>query len=211
MKILDVKELVARLLSEFDEVIRRAKSIGSETHRFLYLISWMNVVLEHEGAGRIILVGGFAVEVLTGSTYRTLDIDIIVEGVVARHALEEFFKRTSEACGRTYLLREILFSSKGIDIVGTSYSKRKRPIKLFVNEEYIYMEPPEELIITYLSAWKYWESLEDRDKVYALVSVLWEKIDKQYVIKRAKEEKVLDFLQTVLKDLGIGGEDENKV
>ncbi|GEM_PF-4198412 len=38
------------------------------------------------------------------------------------------------------------------------YDKAKGPVKVNVNDYYVYLEEPEELIVKYLSAWKYWRS-----------------------------------------------------
>ncbi len=36
------------------------------------------------GIGRIVVTSGFAVEIYTGRVYRTMDIDVIVEGEKAK-------------------------------------------------------------------------------------------------------------------------------
>lgn len=60
-------------------------------------------------------------------------------------------------------------------------SRVKEPVKVEVNNYHVYIEAPEELIVKYLFAWKYWESEVYRDKVLALIAVLWDKIDESYV------------------------------
>lgn len=199
---MDVDELV-KLFEE--KVLPYLKKMIDETERFLYFIAWLNTVLERRSLGRIIVVGGFAVEVLTGSTYRTYDIDIIVEGEKARDLIEKFLSRISEPRrSRIFLPKFYALASKGIDIVGTLYDKIKEPIKVRIGEVYAYIEACEELILTYLSGWKFWESLEDRDKVYALIKVYWGRIDKEYVIMMSKKYNVYDLLTKVLRDLGYG-------
>lgn len=194
------------LLSEFNEKIApRLKEIAQDTERFLYFIAWLNTRLESWSRGRIILVGGFAVEILTGATYRTLDVDIIVEG--SKDLVEEFLKRISEPrTSRVFVPKLRALANKGIDIVGSAYSKVKEPIRIEINEYYVYMEPCEELILTYLSAWKFWGSLEDRDKVYALVKVYWNRIDRSYILKEAAKRNTEDKLKEILSDLGVQSE-----
>jgi len=198
----DASELARRFE---EEALPRIRRMVSETERFLYLIAWLNTTLEREGLGRVVIVGGFAVEVLTGSTYRTFDVDIVVEGGGARELVEGFLAEISKPRrGRVFLPRLRALASKGIDIVGTSYDRPKPPIRVRVDGLRAYVEACEELILTYLSAWKFWESLEDRDKVYALVAVHWGRIDRSYVVERAREEGVHDLLVKVLRDLSYG-------
>ncbi len=195
---------VSELVREFEEeVLPYLRRIVSETERFLYFIAWLNTKFEQMKLGRIVIVGGFAVEVLTGSTYRTYDIDIIVEGERARDIVERFLTEISKPRKeRIFLLKFQALASKGIDIVGTLYDKFKRPIKVKIDNLHAYIEACEELILTYLSAWKFWESLEDRDKVYALIKVYWKRIDRDYVVRKSKEGSFYDLLVKVLRDLG---------
>lgn len=99
---------------------------GSETDRFLKFLAILNTLLERKRLGRVIIVGGFAAEIYSGRSYRTGDVDIIVEGGsadIVREVLREF----SDFGLRIYLpkIREI--SEKGIDIVGENYNRRKPP------------------------------------------------------------------------------------
>ncbi len=192
------------LLSEFNStVLNTVRSIVDETSRFLFLMAWLNTRIENWGFGRII-IGGFAVEFYTGSTYRTLDVDLIVEGGDAMKIIQCFFDRISEKPCKAYLPYFDAISSKGIDIVGFVYDKTKNSVKVNINGYYVYVEAPEELIVKYLYAWKYWRSEVDRDKVLALIAVLWDKVDRNYVLMRAEEERVKDKLEEALSLLEVG-------
>lgn len=197
------RTILEHLVKEFEEkILLKLESIPSETERYLYFMAWLNTKLEEYSLGRIIIVGGFAVEVLTGATYRTLDIDIIIEGSQAKNITEKFLTYISKPkTSRVFLPKLQAIASKGIDIVGILYSKAIQPIKLRINNLRVYVEACEELILTYLMNWKYWESLEDRDKVYALIKVYWNKVDRNYILRKAKEKEVLDKLKEVLEDL----------
>jgi len=59
--------LLRELLSRISELK------GSETDRFLKFLAILNTLLEDKGLGRIIIVGGFAVELYSGRSYRTGD------------------------------------------------------------------------------------------------------------------------------------------
>ena len=72
-------------------------------------------------------------------------------------------------------------------------------MKIIVYDKTIYIDLPEDLIVTYLSAWKYRDSTLDRDKVLWLLIVLRDELDFEYLEKRAKEENVLDKFKELLK------------
>jgi len=61
-----------------------------------------------------------------------------------------------------------------------------------VNSEYIYLEPPEELIIRYLAAWKFWGSTEDRDKAIWLYYIWRDRIDLDYIARKTKYMNIYD-------------------
>jgi hypothetical protein len=149
-KEVDRSSVVKEMLKVFDEaVLPKLVAIPEDTKRYLYFIAWLNTFIEMRGLGRIIVTGGFAVEIYTARIYRTMDVDIIAEhceGVV-----EEFLKSFSERIGRGYLPTYEVLSLKSIDIVSTTYTRRKQPTKMFINNIYIHLDPVEDLIATYLA------------------------------------------------------------
>ncbi|MEM1678266.1 MAG: hypothetical protein QXJ56_05065 [Ignisphaera sp.] len=181
------------------DVLPRLAQIADEGRRYLYFLAWLNRELIDRGLGRIILTGGFAVEVYTGRVYRTMDVDIIVEGTGAREAIELFLKRFSESIGRGYLPKYELLQLKSIDIVSTVYTKPAQPTKIVVGELYLYVETVEELIVTYLAGWKFWGATEDRDKALWLYTVWKDRIDLGYLEERAREESVYGYLEELRK------------
>jgi len=106
-------EVVDELLRDFNRPL-----IGSEpdeARRYLRLLTWLNTWLEKNGFGRIIVTWGFAVEVYTGRAYRTMDVDVIVEGVEVARIIEGFLGRIAERIGRGYLPYAEAISVKSID------------------------------------------------------------------------------------------------
>lgn len=196
----DVNLLVNKLLDEFNtRILPKLLGILDETKRYLYFIAWLNVFLEEKKLGRIIITGGFAVEVYTGRIYRTMDVDVIVQGELALKIIELFVQEFSEKLGRGYLPRYEILQLKSIDIVSTLYKRTNPPTKLLINGLYVYLDPVEDLIITYLAGWKYWNATEDRDKAYWLYVVWRDRIDHNYLLNRATEEKVEDYLEILEK------------
>ena len=160
----------------------------------LEFLAILNTYMELNGRGRIIITGGFAVELYTNRAYRTGVVDIIVEGdkTFVENILSMFGKRVS----RVWELE--LFSDKAIDIVSTMYLKPKAPIKLRVNEYWIYIEPVEEILITCLAACKFWNSISDCEKAIMLIICQRDIIDWNYLRDRASREQVLDKLEELL-------------
>jgi hypothetical protein len=192
----EVEEVVSRLLREFEErVLPRLLAIPEETKRYLVFVGWLNKSLEERGLGRIIVTGGFAVEVYTGRAHRTMDVDVIVEGSVG--VVEDFLEGFSERIGRGYLPTYEVLSLKSIDIVSTLYARRRKPVKLLVDEYYVYLDPVEDLIATYLNGWKYCGSTEDRDKALWLLLTWRDRLDWEYLVESCRESGVLDLLDEI--------------
>lgn len=194
-----IEGIAESLYREFEEnIVPRIKGVAEEAKRYLYFIAWLNTRLEKGGLGRVIITGGFAVEIYTGRVYRTMDVDVIVEGVNAGEIVEKFLEKFSERIARGFLPRYELLQLKSIDIVSIIYKRKAPPTKLIVEDFHVYIEPVEELVITYIAGWKFWGSTEDRDKAYWLYALWREKIDHEYLKTRAREENVEDHLEILL-------------
>jgi len=92
----------------FRELLSRVNELkGSETDRFLKFLAILNCLIEREKIGRIIIVGGFAAEIYSGRSYRTGDVDIIVEG--NSEIVKEILKKILDKGLRIYIpkIREI--------------------------------------------------------------------------------------------------------
>jgi len=191
-----IKDIVDDLEKRFkDSVLPKLSNITDETKRYAFFIAWLCTELEYLGIGKIIVTGGFAVELYTGRTYRTMDVDLITENKLTSQVVEEFLSRFSERIGRGYLPLVTALSIKSIDIVATTYVGNRKPVKLLVNSYALYLVPPEDLIVIYLNGWKYWSSTEDRDKALWLYVIWYERLDHEYLMQKAKENNVVDVLK----------------
>ena len=190
--------IVNEMLKVFEEdVLPKLMAISEDTKRYLYFVAWLNTFIERRGLGRIIVTGGFAVEIYTARIYRTMDVDIITEN--CKDVVEEFLKMFSERIGRGYLPTYEILSLKSIDIVSATYTRRKQPAKILVDSLYVYLDPVEDLIAIYLAGWKYWNSTEDRDKALWLLATWKEKIDWSYLESLCQEGRVLDKLNELME------------
>jgi radical SAM superfamily enzyme YgiQ (UPF0313 family) len=179
--------LLRELLSRIGELK------GSETDRFLKFLAILNTLLEGKGLGRIIIVGGFAAEIYSGRSYRTGDVDVIIEGE-AEKLVSQVLKEISDFGLRIYLPKIKEISEKGIDIVGNIYNRRKPPLKVKVDSYHVYIIPPEEVVLTYLEAWKFWNSIEDRNKAVLVYCAQRNRIDINYINLEGERRGVKDFL-----------------
>ena len=183
-------------LGNVKNILKRIDAISDVSNKLLYLLSSINSYLESKGIGRMIIVGGFAVELYSGGTYRTGDIDIIIENARASKIVREILKEIGfERTGRIYLSEEFL--EKAIDIVGVVYDKPKEPVKIEINNFWIYILPPEETIISCLNAFKHWNSDVDFEKSAMVLKAQEKRIDWEYLERRAREEGVIEELRRI--------------
>jgi len=81
------------------------------------------------------------------------------------------------------------------------YNRKPAPVKLQVDELYVYLDPPEALITTYLAGWKFWDATEDRDKAVWLLATTKPILNMEVLSKLAEESNVTDKLRELLNML----------
>ena len=138
---------------------------------------------------KFIVTGGFAVELLTGSTYRTYDVDLIPLSLEDAMKLEGELKGLGERPSREWIIDALPKAIDVLPINETPYLEVETPCGS------LYVEKPERLLVRYLSSWKYWESREDQHKAIALAYALEGLIDWQFVKALAEKEGVDDKLR----------------
>ncbi|MGC9067655.1 MAG: hypothetical protein ACP5GU_00845 [Thermoprotei archaeon] len=165
------------------------------------LLAFINTFLEKHALGKIIISRGFAAEFYSGGGYKTLDVDVIVEGKTETvNLLKELLKSIGYIeSGRFYVATLSSLVDKALDIVGVVYDKPKPPIKIKTNEYHVYMIPPEEAIIYALAAAKYWLSVSDFERAVLVYVVQKENLDIEYLKKRAREENVTEYLTKIIE------------
>ena len=176
------------LREELLECLEKSRRFPNDTERAACFVACLNEALKPLGA-RLVVTGGFGVELLTGASYRTADVDLKVEGLPS--ALEELQKALDELGkrpGREWLLTGL---AKAIDLLP---SGSEEVLEIVTPCGKLYVERPEKLLVRYLAAWKYWESKEDRDKAFALAYALEDLLDWGKVENLSKKEGVEDEL-----------------
>ena len=200
-----VERLAVELAGLIEELAPRLEGEADETKRYLVLVGNITGWMAEKGLGRIVVTGGFAVEVYTGRTYRTMDVDLIAESPEAADVLEKALSMVGEKLGRGYLPRWEALAAKSIDIVSSVYDRPADPVELEVEGLKVYLDPPEVLVVRYLSGWKHWEATEDRDKALWLLAAARRFLDRGLLETLAREAGVEDRLvelEKLLESLG---------
>ncbi|ABP95072.1 MULTISPECIES: hypothetical protein [Metallosphaera] len=121
-------------------------------------------------------------------------MDIIVEGNV--EVVRRVLSRISDLGLKIMLPRIREISERGIDIVSNVYDRRKEPLKLVVDGSYwVYISPPEEVIISYLEAWKLQRSEEDKMKAVLVYCAQRNSLDQGYLRDESSRRNVNDYLR----------------
>lgn len=176
-KVYGARALVSKLRQEPDQLKKKLLLLGYLTSR-----------LERKGES-VYLVGGQAVETYTAGQFTTGDVDITTtdrkttEGILAQIG----FKST----GMIWLNEALGIA---VQIVGR-YPTRTEGVRDFEVGPYtVHVVGVENLIVDRLAAAKHWKSARDREAAQALWNIFKDQLDKEYLKKRAREERVQDML-----------------
>jgi hypothetical protein len=142
---------------------------------------------------RPVLVGGGAVELYSSGAFVTGDIDIIGDKDALISILQELgFKR------------EGMYFTKGnvfFHLLSGPFEARSATISLKGTGFTLCVISIEDLIVDRLNACKWWKSAKDCEQAKYLLYVYVDKVDKEYLEKRAKVEGVLDILSEYVNEL----------
>ena len=172
---------------------------GGREGSLLGFLARVNGRLESEGVGRVVIVGGFAAELYSGGAYRTGDIDVIIDSRNPGRAMdilnEELTAVGARREGRVWVSDS--FGVLALDVVGVTYVGRVKVLR--VGDGHVYVESPEDNVVTSLNACVYWSSDADCERAAAVLAAQWDNVDWNYLIDRASREGVLDKLNEIRK------------
>ncbi|MFQ5975945.1 MAG: hypothetical protein ACE5J5_06505 [Candidatus Hydrothermarchaeales archaeon] len=138
-----------------------------------------------------ILVGGSAVEFYTQGAYKSLDLDVIAK----QGALEPVLKSMGfKKSGRHWYTEDV-----SLEIVSSYTKLRTKNMK--IGESEMRIISVEDIIVDRLNACKHWDSSLDCEQATYLLAGYWDVSDRDYLRKRAGEEKVLDTLEDFLEEV----------
>ena len=172
---------------------------GGQGTSLLGFLARVNNRLESEGVGRVVIVGGFAAELYSGGVYRTGDIDVIIDSRNSERAMdilnEELRGIGARREGRVWI--SDYFGVLALDVVGVTYVGRVKVLRM--DNGRIYVESPEDNVVTSLNACVYWSSDADCERAAAVLAAQWGNVDWDYLLDRARREGVLDKLNEIRK------------
>lgn len=186
----------------FMEKLKKIKRIFDPVKRKAYFLGLLTQEIENKGFKPPIVVGGFSLELYTQGCYTTGDIDV----KSPKEPLEEILSSWGfTKKGRVWVNEEYELY---VDWLGSSLdegieAEKRLNVILIGKKLKIYILSIEDLIIDRLNAVKWWDDKDGILWVKVLLEVkktLKEKIDYEYLRKRAKEERILDLLEKLLEE-----------
>lgn len=147
-----------------------------------------------------ILVGGEAIELYTGGTFATADIDLVVTNSALAEKLLNQLGFGMEV--KNYWFNKDL--NIVVQIAGDSYNGDDAKIRKFRVREYeIKVAPPEDLIVNRLYSMKFWKSKVETDYEQArvLLSIFANSLDYDYLAELARKNDVADVLADIQSSL----------
>jgi len=172
--------------------LERVSRERSEFRRKILLAGYVSRWLREDGIDAFV-VGGQAVDIYTGGQFATADIDIVV----------------SDTGKATNLLRSLGFTPEGrvwlnerlgivVDVLSGPLTGSVERVRVFrVGDVQIRLPAVEDLIVERLVSAKYWKGAaqNDLEKASALLTIFKDKLDDEYLGRRAEEQRVEDYLE----------------
>jgi hypothetical protein len=157
------------------------------------LVAWFQG-LYPPGQSPAVLVGGAAVELLTGGGYVTGDLDFVGEvpsSVAAALAACGFRRR-----GRHWIHDE---GSLFLELPGRRIEPESQPVELEVAGERVLVIAPEALLADRLAAWKFWRSEIDAANALRLVQRKGRRMNGKLAARLARELGVEEERRRLLR------------
>jgi len=170
----------------------QALSLPEGPRRTAAIAAWVQGLFSGEGPAPV-LVGGAAVEILTGGAYTTGDLDFV--GFVpppVREILEQNgFKRS----GRHWIHED---GEIFLEFPGEALDPKEKSIRYEAFGHDLVLISVEDLLVDRLGAWAHWKSGVDGANAFLLFRLCRSEIDDGRLTRRAREagfERVLNALR----------------
>jgi hypothetical protein len=148
---------------------------------------------------RPVIVGGQAVEFYTSGGYATMDVDMLCETSISEInsvLIPLGFKRE----GKYWILEDgdlnIAIEVPSGPLAGDWDKITKVETKQGLNAYFIGIE---DIIIDRLNRYKHWREYSDEEWIIGMIILHYEKIDWEYIYKKAEEEKTLEEIKQMRK------------
>jgi hypothetical protein len=172
--------------------VKRRRSLGRllrlppGPRRTAGLAAWFQA-LYPEGTTPPVLVGGAAVELMTGGGYVTGDLDFVGEvppsvgAALAAHGFERRGRHWVHEAGQLFL-----------ELPGRQVEPACEPVEIEVEGERVLVVAPEALLADRLAAWKFWRSEIDAANALRLLQQVGERMSGRLAARLARELDVDD-------------------
>lgn len=171
---------------------KQLKEEKDQLKRKLLFLGFFSEKLKEKGVNAII-VGGEAIDIYTGGTFASADIDLLVQSrTITERLLNKFGFEKKE--NTLWLNKELAIV---IHVIESSYSgDSSRLTKMKVGKYQIQIASPEYLIKDRLCSFKFWKDnpQSDMEKAIALLRIFSDSIDNTYLDGLAKENDIEDVL-----------------
>lgn len=178
-----------------EDILEQIKTIENPLEKRLLFMGLLTEALKPSGI-KPIVVGGNAVEFYTLGGYATGDIDIvfpdnkIIDEVLAKWGFEKEGRHWFNSS------LDIVIEAPGSSLNGDLSKISEVKIKTFK----VYIIGIEDLIIDRLNAYTHWKSEDDGFWAKELIDLHKDKIDWDYLLKAAKDNKVEKSLAKIKKE-----------
>jgi len=168
------------------------KEEKDQIKRKLLFLGFFSEKLKEKGVNAVI-VGGEAIDIWTGGTFASADIDLLVQSKkIAEKLLNKFGFEKKE--NTLWLNKDLAIV---IHVIESSYSGDSDKLKTMRIGKYeLKIASPEYLIKDRLCSLKFWKDnpQSDMEKTVALLSIFSDSIDNSYLNRLAKENDIEDVL-----------------
>ncbi len=176
---------------------RQLKEEKDQLKRKLLFLGFFSEKLKEKGVNAVI-VGGEAIDIWTGGTFASADIDLLVQSKKITEKLLNKFGFEKQA--NTLWLNMDLATV--IHVIESSFSGDTSKLKKMKIGKYeIQIASPEYLIKDRLCSYKFWKEnpQSDMEKTVALLRIFSDSIDNSYLDELAKENDIEDVLAEARK------------
>lgn len=176
---------------------QQIKEEKDQLKRRLLFLGFFTEKLKEKGV-QAVIVGGEAIDIYTGGTFASADIDLLVQSrTITEKLLNKFgFEKQKNTL---WLNKDLAIV---VHVIESSYSGDSDRLKTMKIGKYeIQIASPEYLIKDRLCSFKFWKDnpQSDMEKCVALLRIYSDSIDNSYLDKLAKENDIVDVLAEARK------------
>lgn len=176
------------------ELLEKASKMPDSWQRRLFVMAILTLALEKDGI-RPIVVGGHAVEFYTLGGYATGDVDIIVPETGPVNSLLTAWGFSREGRHWYSEMLNIAIEVPASILAGDI----SRLTEVEIDGLTVYLIGIEDIILDRLNAFVHWKSERDGEWAEEMLALHRDRIDRDYLLARAREDDTLEALRTMLE------------